>query len=627
MGGIVIQEKLNNTSIVLSCIKLVVVRMSSSLNFKTYGASGGAYGTHSNSSGGSHNSSSSNRNHNNTTRYTRQRRNPGEYGPFSSPHGSFDDPISFPPYAELPFTSLKRRRQLQDNNSFVKWAMRAVLLSPVVVLVLWSVVAVMFASTHHVGQQQRNNNISGNSLRKKPRSGTKRMLPPNIGNGFKNNNIQPNVVYMQSNANSQQQPQQQLQDQQGNIIYNVNGIPMMMVPQQQQQLQGIPLRKAQVVQSQNSMSNYQQSPAPPLQAQGNHIPVIAPLGSPINNAPIMNIQQPYEQQVPQQVAGGSYTAVQSQKDFVATNEIAARSVENDSVASVSELALQQPRMSSTGSTGQQQQLSSNGSIVDNTGNSINAVQIPNAMQQQQTSDLPMENFSVGGEIQGKLQDSAPKQAVYYYDPIDTRVSQTGDILQLPVLVYDSHGNAIPLSELQHQAPIYVQPPILGSTTTGDSVGADNASSTTTTNGGVVEDGVSNHPELVSELVIGASNLTESASTISSNSVDVVNPDLVPEFALGASIAMPQAWGSSTSQDQTIIIATVAVMALLVGALSARRLRSKSFLSSCIENETLEDDVAYDTAYTTTAAASGAVGADSSYNTFGGWKGDLEKFDV
>lgn len=91
--------------------------------------------------------------------------------------------------------------------------------------------------------------------------------------------------------------------------------------------------------------------------------------------------------------------------------------------------------------------------------------------------------------------------------------------------------------------------------------------------------------------------------------------------------MPQSWGTSTSQDQTIIIATVAVMALLVGALSARRLRSKSFLSSCIENESLEDDLAYDDAYTTTAAASGAMGADSSYNTFGGWKGDLEKFDV
>eukprot|EP00526_Cylindrotheca_closterium_P010403 CAMPEP_0113648114 /NCGR_PEP_ID=MMETSP0017_2-20120614/25503_1 /TAXON_ID=2856 /ORGANISM="Cylindrotheca closterium" /LENGTH=402 /DNA_ID=CAMNT_0000560279 /DNA_START=164 /DNA_END=1372 /DNA_ORIENTATION=- /assembly_acc=CAM_ASM_000147 len=84
----------------------------------------------------------------------------------------------------------------------------------------------------------------------------------------------------------------------------------------------------------------------------------------------------------------------------------------------------------------------------------------------------------------------------------------------------------------------------------------------------------------------------------------------------------QKWGESTSQDQSIIVATVAVMALLVGAISARRMRSRNVLSSCIENEALEDDVAYDTAYTTNKD-------NSYYNTFasGGWKGDLEKFDV
>ena len=98
--------------------------------------------------------------------------------------------------------------------------------------------------------------------------------------------------------------------------------------------------------------------------------------------------------------------------------------------------------------------------------------------------------------------------------------------------------------------------------------------------------------------------------------------LVADPTKEASMKISESWGTSTSQDQTIIVATVAVMALLVGALSARRLRSKSFLSACIENEALEDDMAYDDAYTTTA-----MGADSSYNTFGGWKGDLEKFDV
>jgi len=73
-----------------------------------------------------------------------------------------------------------------------------------------------------------------------------------------------------------------------------------------------------------------------------------------------------------------------------------------------------------------------------------------------------------------------------------------------------------------------------------------------------------------------------------------------------------------AQDEYIIISTVAVMALLVGALSARRLRSKNLLSTCIENESLEDELAYDTAYTTSGGK---------YDTFGPWKGDLEKFDV
>lgn len=86
--------------------------------------------------------------------------------------------------------------------------------------------------------------------------------------------------------------------------------------------------------------------------------------------------------------------------------------------------------------------------------------------------------------------------------------------------------------------------------------------------------------------------------------------------------------------------TIGTMALLVGALSARRLRSRQFLSFCIENESLEDELAYDAAYTTqsTVGASslyGGMNGESGYDTFasgkyGGdlrWRGDLEKFDV
>merc|ERR1711862_660891 len=69
-----------------------------------------------------------------------------------------------------------------------------------------------------------------------------------------------------------------------------------------------------------------------------------------------------------------------------------------------------------------------------------------------------------------------------------------------------------------------------------------------------------------------------------------------------------------AQDQMIIVSTVATMALLVGALSARRLRSRQFLSSCIENESLEDELAYDTAYTTDGGSS-IIGGGRGYDTF------------
>jgi len=90
-----------------------------------------------------------------------------------------------------------------------------------------------------------------------------------------------------------------------------------------------------------------------------------------------------------------------------------------------------------------------------------------------------------------------------------------------------------------------------------------------------------------------------------------------------------------TQDQMIIISTVATMALLIGALSARRLRSRQFLSFCIENESLEDDMAFDAAYTTQSTV-GDSSLYGGYDTFGDgeryggdlrWRGDLEKFDV
>jgi hypothetical protein len=150
----------------------------------------------------------------------------------------------------------------------------------------------------------------------------------------------------------------------------------------------------------------------------------------------------------------------------------------------------------------------------------------------------------------------PQQQILYYDPEQAMVNGQ---LEVPMTVYDQHGNPIPLQNLRG-ARILMEPP---------------------------------------------------QARIQGNPRQMISAQDM------------QKWGESTSQDQSIIVATVAVMALLVGALSARRMRARNVLSACIENEALEDDVAYDTAYTTSQKD------NSYYNTFasGGWKGDLEKFDV
>jgi hypothetical protein len=181
--------------------------------------------------------------------------------------------------------------------------------------------------------------------------------------------------------------------------------------------------------------------------------------------------------------------------------------------------------------------------------------------------------------------------VLYYDPRQTVTGPNGEV-RLPALVYDAQGNPFNLANLaaQNQAQILLEAPLLR---LGQAAPAQT---------------LEPPPE--------ASMEQQQAPTRSLEATPPMLQMAAPDIKM---------WGESTSQDQSIIVSTVAIMALLVGALSARRLRSRNVLSACIENESLEDDVAYDAAYSTTTLNDGS----SSYNTFGagGWKGDLEKFDV
>jgi hypothetical protein len=160
--------------------------------------------------------------------------------------------------------------------------------------------------------------------------------------------------------------------------------------------------------------------------------------------------------------------------------------------------------------------------------------------------------------------------VYYYDP-NQAISSDGQ-LKLPRIVYDPQGNPVPLADLR-AAEILVEPPMQMI-----------------------------HHNYTNATII---NITYYHPNVESSHRDNKRTMSLSDAS----------WGSSTSTDQSIIVATVGIMALLVGAVSARKLRSRSLLSACIENE---DEAAYDTAYTI---------ASENYHTFPGWKGDLEKFDV
>jgi len=212
------------------------------------------------------------------------------------------------------------------------------------------------------------------------------------------------------------------------------------------------------------------------------------------------------------------------------------------------------------------------------GSSANQQQVP---QQQVQAPAP------------QLRGGQRNIVYYYYDPRDTGVGPQGEVI-LPSILYDEAGNAMESSRIQQASKVYLQPPLYGSTA------SSSESSSSKSNLIPVMDplkGYYNHPKVVSERVTHSRK-----SSLAMPSKDSFNH---------AMLRVEQQQGGSS-----VIVATVAVMALLVGAISARKLRGAGALANCIENERLDHVAAYDT----------ATESNTAYSTFH-WKGDLEKFDV
>ena len=187
-----------------------------------------------------------------------------------------------------------------------------------------------------------------------------------------------------------------------------------------------------------------------------------------------------------------------------------------------------------------------------------------------------------------------KVAYYFYDPRATLVGQDGQ-LYLPNVVYDQAGNALDTNSIGRggATQVFIQPP--------PPMGATSSSSTTSSVTSNTTDS-SSEPELARVLPV-----QDPAKGISFPSKNDITE------------AVQRAEADYQENGSSVIVATVAVMALLVGALSARKLRGRaSILNSCIENERLDHMSLVDDTATETN--------NTAYSTFH-WKGDLEKFDV
>jgi hypothetical protein len=228
---------------------------------------------------------------------------------------------------------------------------------------------------------------------------------------------------------------------------------------------------------------------------------------------------------------------------------------------------------------------------------------------------PINDHNVGHYNRHSGQRNAQQEHVryFYYDPKAMRHSDQPDHghWHLPHFVVDAvTGRKVSLQALSAVAPIVVQPPL-------NMIHFATLNATNGTNA-TLYNYTHTHPPVVNTrqkrtlswpFVLLGNGTTNSNTAASPHRLALLNPN------------------NTTASDKSLLVCTVGVMALLVGAVSARRLRHRSIVwSLCIDTDAAHDHDLYAAPPTATGA-----GTAASYHTFGGggggWRGDLEKFDV
>jgi hypothetical protein len=422
--------------------------------------------------------------------------------------------------------------------------MRAVLLSPVVVLVLWSGLAVLWTSKQQ--SQQPLTSSRTTKQRRNMRLPTRAQVSESLAE----------VVEVVGDALGDAAPRQAKRVPVYAPLGNTREMnamrPSRIAPRQQDSLlvvqpanvMPVPNRGAVQSQTQNVAAQAEPLQAALLQGQTNRASV---QGAPLTQAAYQG-QQPLQ------------ASIQGQQAMQATAQGDSVYQEPLPVSAPQNMA---PLVSLPGPLGRTQPL------VTSTQESTNSASSEQLQEQQfekfsdEQQGAPMTQQDP--QVTSSLRQQQSRTVVYYYDPAQA-VSQDGKFY-VPQTVYDANGNAVHLPSIQTQQ-IYVEPPRMTMTQTNNSANSRHSD-----------------PDVARVMPQTGSVVTDLSAT-------------------------------AAATDQSIVVATVGVLALLFGALSARKLRTRSLLSSCLDNE---DEAAYDTAYTQSADV-------NSYHTFS-WKQDLEKFDV
>jgi len=438
-----------------------------------------------------------------------------------------------------PFHNVRRRRK---GDSLAKWTTRAVLASPLLILVLWSTAVIFHHAPASTQQQQQNQQQLQTTTMKRTAATARGSLgkTSNHHNGNKGGRFvaaKPKPKPKPKPIRPKPKPKPKPKHKAAAANANTNNNVMIVQPTQQKT----------------------------LDTSSGPIPIIVPLGE---SQTVDQVSTTLAEQTSNELG----TTEETSQGQMGTTEEAANELGTAEEAAGNQMTTSEETANELGTA--EEAAEGQLTTAEETGNELgtaaeseaSAMQLQQVKQQQQTTK------------------------VYYYD---ASASVKDGNLHIPDVVYDNNGQPVKLTDLNNgRAEIYLEPPSLTQTAESDTPVAASSSA--------------RQAEVPS---LGATQQQQENEQ---------------QLAFSKTKKVLTEAESEQRQDQMIIISTVAVMALLVGALSARRMRSRNFLSSCIENESLEDELAYDAAYTTRSeVASGA------YDTFGPapWKGDLEKFDV